>query len=815
MAGAIEGLKTIIYILFLVFSFTAVSQEDKLHGKLMDRDRDPVIGATIWNLNTDQKVRSNLDGEFKLKASADDVVQFTSFLFDTILLVVDNKMLDKSIALTMDYQTQEIEEVDIIQKRLADFDVGFLPPIKGVRLNNGTNSIIKLEGLNGAKSRGNAREMYAKIPGLNIWENDGAGIQVGIGGRGLSPKRTANFNTRQNGYDISADALGYPESYYTPPVEALDNIEIVRGSAALQFGTQFGGLLNFVIRDPVNYSPLEFTTRNTIGGYGYISTFNRVSGSHKRMYYQAYHLYKRGNGYRENSEFYQHQAFAEFGYYLNENWTVGVEYTHMNYLSEQPGGLTDFRFEEDPRQSIRDRNWFGVDWNLLAVNSNYEFSNDARLNLRVFGMISNRKSLGFLGKVTQTDNGGAREMIYSDFQNMGMELRYLKKYELRAEDEDKSGIKGAMVIGGRFYQGETTTEQGNASFGNDADFSFLNPSDLEISSFLYPSMNVAAFLENILFFGDRWRVNFGARLEHISSSSDGFYKRYSIHPINNDTIQISTVRDANEVVRTVPLVGLGTSYKVSSKSTAYVNFTQNYRAINFTDIRVNNPNVQVDTNIRDEYGFTGEVGIRGLIKDFMIYDLSAFYIFYGDKIGLAPLPNSIRKQRTNIGDAQNYGVESFVEIDWIRLISGKSKWQLKTFLNASYIDANYITSLEPNYIGNKVEYVSSYMARTGLTLGKNRWEVKFQFNYNSEQFSDASNAVDPSGDAVIGLVPSYYVFDFSGKYTFKKHFQIEFGVNNFTNEKYFTRRATGYPGPGILPSDGINPYLTLQYKFTK
>lgn len=808
-------MKTLISILFIVLSFSLLSQQNLLVGKLVDSDKDPVPAVKVWNLKSDDKVRSDQYGEFKIKTEIGDSIQFTSILFDTVIVITDEKLLRKPIEIMLDYKTQEIEEVDIIQKRLENFNVGFLPPIKGVRLNNGTNSIIKLKGLNGAKSLGNPREMYAKIPGLNIWENDGAGIQVGIGGRGLSPKRTANFNTRQNGYDISADALGYPESYYTPPIEALDNIEIVRGSAALQFGTQFGGLLNFVIRDPVEHSPFEFTTRNTVGGYGYLSTFNRISGSHKRMYYQAYHLYKRGDGYRENSSFYQHQAFAEFGYYLNENWTVGIEYTHMNYLSEQPGGLTDLGFEENPRQSIRDRNWFGVDWNLLAVTSNYEFKNNSRLNFRAFGMISDRKSLGFLGKVTQTDNGGAREMIYSDFQNIGIELRYLKKYQLRSSTSERAGIRGALVIGGRLYQGETQTEQGKAAYGDDADFSFLNPNDLEISSFTYPSQNAAFFLENILFLGEKWRLNFGARIEHIASSSEGFYKQYSIHPINNDTIQTTTVRDANEVVRTVPLFGLGTAYKVNKRSTAYMNFTQNYRAINFTDIRVNNPNVQVDTNIRDEYGFTGEVGFRGLVKDYLIYDLSAFYIFYGDKIGLAPLPNSIRKQRTNIGDAQNYGLEAFSELDWIKLTGVDGSWQLKTFVNASYINANYITSKEPNYVGNKVEYVSSYMFRSGLTFGKDRWEIKFQFNYNSEQFSDASNAVEPSGDAVIGLVPAYHVFDFSGKYRFKKHFQIEFGVNNFTNQKYFTRRATGYPGPGILPSDGINPYITLQYKFTK
>jgi Fe(3+) dicitrate transport protein len=808
-------MKYFVIILVVMVSNIVSSQQGKLAGELYDSQRESIPGVRVWNKTVDKKTRSNINGIFVIPADVGDSIQMSYVLFDTILLVVDQDMLDEGVDLKMTYKTQEVEEVEIIQKRLADFDVGFLPPIKGVRLNNGTNSIIKLKEMGGAKSTGNAREMYGKIPGLNIWENDGAGIQVGIGGRGLSPKRTANFNTRQNGYDISADALGYPESYYTPPIEALDNIEIVRGSAALQFGTQFGGLLNFVIRDPVDYSPFEFTTRNTVGGYGYLSTFNRVSGSHKRMYYQAYHLYKRGDGYRENSEFYQHQAFAQFGYYLNEDWTVGVEFTHMNYLSQQPGGLTDLGFEEDPRQSIRDRNWFGVDWNLLAITSNYDFKNGGRLDFRAFGMISNRKSLGFLGKVTQTDDGGAREMIYSDFQNMGAEIRYLKKYTIQSATSEKSGIRGAFVVGGRLYQGETTTEQGSAAFGDDADFSFLNPDDLETSSFIYPSQNAASFLENIFFLGSKWRINLGARLEHISSSSDGFYKRYSIHPINNDTLQTTTVRDENEVVRTVPLFGFGSSYKVDKNSTAYVNVTQNYRAINFTDIRVNNPNVQVDTNIRDEYGFTAEMGVRGLVKDFMIYDVSAFYIFYGDKIGLAPVPNSIRKQRTNIGDAQNYGLESFVEIDWIKAFSDKSTWEIKTFLNASFIDANYITSKEANFVGNRVEYVSRYMVRSGLSVGKERWGVKFQFNYNSAQFSDASNAVEPSGDAVIGLVPEYVVFDFSGFYKFKKYFQVEFGVNNFTNQKYFTRRATGYPGPGILPSDGINPYVTLQFQLAK
>mgnify|MGYP006307109133 FL=1 len=99
------------------------------------------------------------------------------------------------------------------------------------------NEVVLVEDLTANLATSNSRQIYAKVAGLNIWESDGAGVQLGLGGRGLSPNRNSNFNTRQNGYDIAADALGYPESYYTPPPQALRRIEIVRGAASLQYGT--------------------------------------------------------------------------------------------------------------------------------------------------------------------------------------------------------------------------------------------------------------------------------------------------------------------------------------------------------------------------------------------------------------------------------------------------------------------------------------------------------------------------------------------------------------------------------------------------
>ncbi|MFN5416417.1 MAG: TonB-dependent receptor family protein [Flavobacteriia bacterium] len=796
-------------------SFCFVNQLfSQLDGIVVDQNKEKIYHVLVTNGK--EKVYTDFGGKFILVQKLADSLTFFHPEFEQKTVTIDELFISNS-QVTLK-KLQQLDEIKVIQKRNNLFDIGYLPPVRGVQIATGTSSIIQTESQNGAKSTGNPRELFAKVPGLNIWESDGAGIQMGVGGRGLSPNRAANFNTRQNGYDISADALGYPESYYTPPLEALSQIEIIRGSASLQYGTQFGGLMNFVIKDPVKNSPFEFTSRNTLGSFGYFGTFNRISGTAKRFAYQVYHQLKKGDGYRLNSEFLQHQFFAQLGYYINEKQHIRLEYTGMKYDSQQAGGLTDVMFLQDPKQSIRERNWFEVNWNILALHYDFEISKKSLFNVRAFGMNSNRYSIGFLGKINQADLGGNRELIAGDFKNAGLEARFLKKYNLfrtKPKGEKAFYTNGAFLTGARYYQGITSSLQGLASDSSDANFTFLNPKNLEYSHYDFPSQNISFFMENIWFFGPKFTANAGFRLDYIQSASQGFYKKYSIHPLNNDTLGIYQISDTNSLKRTVPLFGAGMSYRPSKFTSIYGNFCLNYRAVNFNDIRVSNPNVIVDTLIKDEFGSTTEIGFRGAVKPYLYVDVALFHLFYGNKIGLAPEPNGVNKIRTNIGDARNYGVEAFAEMDFFKAFNDSAKNSLSAFVNFSYIKATYIRSKESNFIGKDVEYVSPIMLRSGIKFKTKRFTTQIQFSYNSGQYSDASNAVEASGDAVIGFIPAYSVMDFSVRYEFKKWFQAEAGVNNVLNAKYYTRRATAYPGPGILPSDGRSFYVTLQYKFRK
>ena len=244
---------------------------------------------------------------------------------------------------------KKLSEVVLTQRREKAFTLQKLRTVEGTAIYAGKKSeVVLVENLTANLAANNARQIYNQVVGLNIYDNGDAGLQLNIGGRGLDPNRSANFNVRQNGYDISADALGYPESYYTPPAEALSQIQVVRGAASLQYGPQFGGLVNFILRKPNPNKEIELVSRQTVGSFDLRTSFNSLSGTVGDFSYYTYFNYKEGNGFRPNSNFNSRNYYGHFGYQLSDRTKLSFETTIQNYLAQQPGGLTDSQFLEDP-----------------------------------------------------------------------------------------------------------------------------------------------------------------------------------------------------------------------------------------------------------------------------------------------------------------------------------------------------------------------------------------------------------------------------------------------------------------------------------
>ncbi|HEY0245204.1 MAG TPA: carboxypeptidase-like regulatory domain-containing protein, partial [Mucilaginibacter sp.] len=317
-----------------------------------------------------------------------------------------------------------------VQQRMSD--VRLLTQTAGTTIYAGKkNELIDLNTISANTAINSTRQVYAKVPGVNIIENDEAGVQLSIATRGLNPNRTTEFNSRQNGYDIAADPIGYPENYYTPPTDALDNIEIIRGAASLQYGTQFGGLLNFKLKQGPTDKPFELVSKQTVGSYGFFNSFNSIGGQDKKLNYYAFYDFKRSDGWRDNTGFNVHNAYISLKYALTPKLTLGFEYTLMYYQMQQPGGLTDEEFKANPRQSLRNRNWFAATWNIPALTLNYAIDTSSLLSVKLYSLIADRKNVGNLNAIIYPDNPSIpRTVMDDDYRNYYLEARYIKHYNL-------------------------------------------------------------------------------------------------------------------------------------------------------------------------------------------------------------------------------------------------------------------------------------------------------------------------------------------------------------------------------------------------
>ena len=797
-------------VAFLLTCSVPVLAQYTLSGTVRSTDSAVVTGCTVYLNNGNRQAVTDSAGQFSFQELPNGryVLQTTHPDFKAASATTTITDQDQTVIISLSSRTEMLNEVTVRDQQ-SDFGFTRMRGVEGMGIYEGKKTeVIIPDQLVANLSTNNARQIYARVAGLNIWENDGAGLQLSVGGRGLDPNRTSNFNVRQNGYDISADALGYPESYYTPPIEAVGRIQIVRGAASLQYGTQFGGLLNFVMRKPVADRKIELVARQSVGSFGFYNTFTSVSGTVGKLSYFTFFQYKRGNGWRPNSNFTNYTAYADIDYRLSERTSIGLDLTQMSYLAQQPGGLTDAMFRANPRQSNRERNWFRVNWTLPALHLDHKINALNEVNLRVFGLSASRYSVGFRpNRVASVDDNSERDLIKGDFTNWGAEARYLKRYYAGRR-------QAVLLVGGRYYNGFNHSVQGLGSTGSDANFTFIDNQQAISSDYRFPNRNASLFAENIVYLGDKLSITPGVRYESIYTTADGFYGTLT-RDLAGNIIDANRTTEVRNRGRQFVLGGLGISYKPAGKLDIYGNISQNYRSITFSDIRIANPSSVIDPNLRDERGYSIDLGVRSVQTTLYSFDVSGFYLNYSNRIGEVQFFDAndrVLRRRGNIGRAVIVGLESYAEGDFLRMANPKNtNLSGVLFANVALIRSTYKASELPGVAGKQVEFVPGVNLKSGVRLGYKNLKASFQYTYLSDQFTDATNAREGGVSAVIGLIPAYAIMDASVSYQLGK-FRVEGTVNNVANRAYFTRRATGYPGPGILPSDGRGLYLTLQVK---
>jgi len=215
----------------------------------------------------------------------------------------------------------------------------------------------------------------------------------------------------------------------------------------------------------------------------------------------------------------------------------------------------------------------------------------------------------------------------------------------------------------------------------------------------------------------------------------------------------------------------------------------------------------VDPNMKDSKGYNADIGYRGAYRNVLNFDISAFYMAYNDRPGIELKQDELGEYytfRTNVANSVHQGLESYIELDFLSLIKPDTKSGLRIFNSFSFVDARYTSG---EYEGHMVAYAPKYINRIGLIFNAGGFSTSLQWSHQTKSYADAANT-EFSEDPIVGVIPAYKVIDWSTTYRIRK-LGFKAGVNNLTDERYFTERTDEYPGPGIIPSIGRSFYVGI------
>lgn len=680
-----------------------------------------------------------------------------------------------------------------VSEQKYKFNALSLPNTKGTYLYSGKKTeVINVLGLDANIAEKTPRQIFAKVPGVFVYDMDGSGNQVNISTRGLDPHRGWEFNIRKDGVITNTDIYGYPASHYSMPMEAIQNIEIIRGTGSLQYGAQFGGMLNYVSKTGDSTKKITLESTNSIGSFGLLSTYNAIGGQIGKVNYYAYYSKRVSDGFRDNSKSDYEAMSAVIQYQISKKFEAKLDFSKSKYVFQLAGPVNDSMFYTNPKMATRARNFYSPDIYVPSISLNYKLSERTKMSFVSSAIFGSRNSVMFDKTADVVDRIDSKTLQYTNrqvdidnYQSFTNELRMLHFYNI--------GQVKSILVGGVQYMNNDLhrRQQGKGTTASDYDLSIEGTwgRDLHLKT-----QNLAVFFENHLTFGKNLSMNPGFRIESGESIMSGTISYY-------DSSQFPDV-----IEHKFPLLGISGEYKLGLNQKLYSGFSQAYRPVIFKDIIPGSVFEKSDDNLKDAFGYNFEAGYRAEFENLKV-EFTYFQLLYKNRLGtLAQTDENGNFQifRTNIGTSFTKGLESFVEY------YGKFNPQLNfsIFTSTALMDAKYLRASarlgEKNIdiTGNDVESTPKVISRNGLTIRYKKVSLTSLYSFTAKCFADALNTEKATSNGSIGIVPAYGIMDFNATVRISKMILLKANLNNALNKMYFTKRPQFYPGPGIWASDG-------------
>jgi Fe(3+) dicitrate transport protein len=702
--------------------------------------------------------------------------------------------------------TATLEDVVVEAESDQTVQAPFLPAVQGTRINAGKKtSVIDLDALP-TITNNNYRQALALTPGLLVSEETTPLVSIGY--RGLDPNRVQFTQVLKDGIPIHADQFGYPEAYYTPPLDTVDRIEFTRGGAALMFGPQPGGALNYITHRPRQDRPFSFGTAHTFGSDSYYSTFSYMDGTVGRVGYYGYFNHREGQGFRTaNSDFGLNAGNIKLVLDANTDsrWILSLEAYEEQH--GEPGGLTfatgpgKVNYNENRNAASRLHDRFELQRYFASLTWEKDFSETTKMLSNAWASsytrYSSRQRGGGFGTLPTGPQAQSATIEDQKFFTLGLESRVRHDYELWG---------GAHTVAGgfQFYHTQSPREDRRGHTADARGGALRSDSDREVTYLPF-------FVENRFHWG-AFSITPGVRFENIWQ---GVKENRNVEKTAAG-IPLADEEEHNFV----PLVGLGTEYEVAPKVQIYGNVAQSYRPKVYTQTVPTGGTTLIPQDLDESQAWQYEVGFRGKPVSWASWDVSAFLLDFDNQVGRVALPGGF-STLANVGRAQHKGVEAALELDLIGLAdtaqrrpasSGKEAVPAEKTLVDRFgslrLHGN-VTLLQAEFVSGPLDgftprYAPDYQLRTGLTYDwRNRFKLALLGTFVGDSFADDANTADRR-------VPAYMVWDLTMEAkVYKDSVSVHAGINNLFSEDYYAR----INDVGIDPGYARNFYAGFSLKF--
>jgi Fe(3+) dicitrate transport protein len=644
-----------------------------------------------------------------------------------------------------------------------------------------------------------ANEVLKKVPGVTLREDSGPmAMRLNVGMRGLNPDRSRKVLMLEDGLPISLAPYGEPEMYYSPSIDRMERVEVLKGSGQIAHGPQtVGGVINFVTRDP----PSKFHGRFDLEGgqRGLFVGNGSMGGSNKNQSagWFVNYLHKQGDGWRD-FWFDIEDVQSKFTFKPNDKHTLSIkagvykEKSNSTYL-----GLTQPMFDRDPAQNAVPGDDLKVGRESGSLSHTYVLNPHALWSTSVFAYHTVRnwgrqdwdrsdQGRDYLGVFGDDSIPGGAVFLRDSAGNRNREFYVAGVQSGLSIDHDFGGRRNKLDLGLRYIYEKAGDQRIDAPGFRARSGDIRDDEDRFGKAF-------SGFVQNRFYLGDRWIVTPGVRFEHYNQQRHITRTRVRTEQGNIPT-DVDRRQD-NGVKAVVP--GLGVSFKATEKLTL---FTGVHRGFAPPRTKIAITSSAENLNLDAELSWNYEAGARFTGSRALQAEFTFFRLDFSNQIITAAESGGATTTLANGGATLHQGFESSVRVNWSELAS-TGGWTISTDFRHMYLPTAEFSN-NRLFGGNRLPYAPANTLSVLFGL-RHRHGLGFQIDLSriADQFGDNGETVLGSADGTVGRLPSYQVANLMVDYRIRRErweFTPYFTIKNVANQLYIASRAPQGIQPGLV-----------------